>query len=316
MGIPRERELIALLTETVEPEANRAGLTSDCAIVPLGEVELVATVDTFAATTHFPPGTPPHAAARLAANAALSDLAAAGADVMGLLVGCGLPGDLTEAQARRIGRTLAEQAQAHGGEVLGGDTKPRDELAFAITALGTCPEGQALTRQGARAGDRLVLSGALGGAGAALERVRAGLHPRKAEPLLEPEARVDAGRMLREVGACACVDLSDGLADGAIALAEASGVRCVVDASAVPLHPWAREADEGLDWALSTGGDYELLVAVPEDALEGLVARWKAIDLDPALVGRIEEGAGAVLRRDGEERTLARGYEHRFDEPA
>lgn len=313
MSLPPERELIERLTAAATVERNRAGFDSDCAIVDLGGTELVATIDTFAADTHFPPGTPPSMAAHLATAAAMSDLAAAAADVLGLLVGYAIPPRVSEAQVDRMGRTVAELVEAHGGEVLGGDTKPRDQLELSIAALGTAPNGTALTRRGASPGDRLVVSGPLGGAGAALERVQAGLEPRQAEPLLSPTPRIDAGRALRDVGASCCVDLSDGLADGAVAIAEASDVRVVLDAEAIPLHPWAKGQEEGRAWALSTGGDYELLAAIPEAGTERLVATWEALDLDPAVVGRVEAGGAAVLEEDGQERVLSRGYEHRFD---
>lgn len=312
MSLPPERELIELLTERAEHDRNEAGFVDDCAIVPFGETDLVLTIDSFAEESHFPPGTPPGSAGRMATEAAISDLAAAGAEVVGVLAAYGLPDRLTRAQAREMGQAVAGTVEGHGGEVLGGDTKPRDHLELAITALGECPRGSALSRSGARPGDTLLVTGVLGGAGAALDRIRSGLDPRQADPLLAPEARIQAGLTLRESGANACIDLSDGLADGAVAIAEASEVQLVVEADAVELHPWAAEDERGLDWALTTGGDYELLAAVPDESLDRVEAAWDAIGLSPSRIGRVETGSGAVLTTDEGESVLERGYEHRF----
>lgn len=313
MGLPPERELIDLVTRSATVDRNRAGFASDCAIVPFEDRELVATVDTFAQASHFPPGTPTRMAGHLATAATLSDLAAAGAELVGALVGLGLPSELTEAQVRELGQAVSGLLEEHGGELLGGDTKPRQELTLAVTALGTCPPGQAMTREGAEPGDRLLLTGPLGGAGAALERIQAGEGARKADPLLSPQPRLPAGQLASEAGVRCAMDLSDGLADAAAAIAEVSETRLAVDADAVPLHPWAQDAEEGLDWALTTGGDYELLASVPPEALDRVEAGWDALGLDWSEVGRVEDGQGAVLLEDGDAQVLERGYEHRFD---
>lgn len=318
---PGERELIAAVTEAARVQTNRAGFESDCAILELGDRDLVATTDAFTASTHLPEGTGPRQAGRLAAGAALSDLAAAGADLLGALVACQLPPGADRELARELGEGLAGVVEAHGGEVLGGDTKPRDELGLVVTALGTAPAGTALTRATARPGDALLVTGPLGGAGAALERLRENrLDPSAADPLMAPAPRFEAGRVLRETGGegprPAAMDLSDGLADAAVAIAQASEVRVVVDEAEVPLHPWAREAgaEAGRGWALSTGGDYELAAAVPGATADAVLDAWRDAGLDPARVGRVEAGEGAALAGGDGNRPLSRGYEHGFDD--
>lgn len=310
--LPPERELIEALTEHLTSQANTAGFTDDCAVIPLGTVDLVATVDTFAQASHFPPGTPPAMAGHLAGAAALSDLAAAGAKPTGVLVGYGLPPKMTLGEARDMARGLSGVAESVGAEVLGGDTKPRQELSLAVTALGTTEPGQAMSRSHAQPGQVLVVTGPLGGASAALARIQGGLSPAKASPLLEPTPRIEAGLHLREAGVSCCMDLSDGLAEGASAIAEASGVGIEVDGDQVPLHPWAIEDAAGLEGALDGGGDYELVASVPGDRVDQVLARLEALGLSPAVVGRTLKGQGAVLLDGDEQRVLDRGYEHRF----
>lgn len=313
MGLPDERALIDALTVQPEPDRNRAGFASDCAIVPLGDRDLVATVDGFAAATHFPEGLPATHAGRLAAGATLADVAAAGAEVLGVLAAYGVPPGVDEATIVDLANGIAQTVEAAGGEVLGGDTKPRAELTATLTAIGTCPAGEALTRAGAHPGQLLLVTGPLGGAGAALDRLREGLDAAEAEPLLPPD-RLGVGCELRQWGASCAMDLSDGLADAAVALSRVSEVRVTIEADAVPLHPWARENRDGLEHALSTGGDYELVAAIDEDAREPVLAALEAEGAQPAIVGRVEAGEGAWIADDEGPTELDRGYEHRFDD--
>lgn len=313
MSLPDERALIAELTEDLRSGRNRAGFVSDCAVVPLGEGELVATVDAFARSTHFPEGLPSAMAGRLAAGATLSDLAAAGAELLGVLAAYGVPAETDRDAIGDLAGAIAGRVERAGGEILGGDTKPRSELTVSLTALGTCPAGEAMTRQRARPGQRLVLTGPLGGAGAALDRIREGLDPSEADPLVPPD-RLTAGRRLRAEGVRCAVDLSDGLAEAAVGLSRAADVAVHLEAEDVPLHGWARQASDGLAHALATGGDYELLAAVDPGDLDAVLASLRELDLSPTPVGRVEEGEGAWLHRAEGPEELHGGYEHRFDD--
>lgn len=311
MGLPDERVLIDAVTARLDPDRNRAGFASDCAVIPLGELDLVATVDAFAAPTHFPEGLPAPRAGRLAAGATLADLAAAGAEVLGVLTAYGVPSDVDEDTIVELADGIGRAVQAAGGEVLGGDTKPQAELTVTLTAIGTCPAGEAMTREGARPGQLVLVTGPLGGAGAALDRIDGGLDPAEADPLLPPD-RLAVGRLLRQHGAACAMDLSDGLADAAVALSETSGVRLTVEADAIPRHPWAKGAEDGLDHALSTGGDYELAATIDEDQRAAVLEALEAAGAQPAVVGRVEAGKGAWLASQAGIEELDRGYEHRF----
>lgn len=313
MGLPDERELIDRITAGLTSRRNRAGFASDCAVVPFDETELVASVDAFAADTHFPDGLPPKEVGRLAAGAAMSDLAAAGAEPIGAQVAYGVPPDVDRSTVYKIAEAVATWVEDAGGEILGGDTKPRAELTLSVNALGSCPSDEAMTRQAARAGEHVLVTGPLGGAGAALDRIRDGMDTARAHPLIPPN-RLEAGQALRSAGARCAMDLSDGLAEAARAIADAAEVRLEIDAAAIPLHDWAGE-DDGLEHALTTGGDYELVATVGEDVLDEARARLASLGLDPTTVGRVREGEGAILEREGDVRELDRGYEHGFQAP-
>ena len=134
-------------------------------------------------------------------------------------------------------------------------------------------------RAGARPGDLLVVTGPLGGAGAAFRRGE----------YVRPPLRLEEGERLAAT-AHAMLDVSDGIAVDAGHLARRSGVRCVVELGAVPLAAGAQVDDLGF------GEDYELLAAVPEAG--GF-----------AVVGRVEAGEGVVLLLDNQPYDL-RGWEH------
>jgi thiamine-monophosphate kinase len=208
-----------------------------------------------------------------AAGVNLSDLAASGAEPVALLVSLGLPPETTVDDALELYAGLNER----GVPVRGGDTTRADRVVLSVTALGRSERVPG--RAGARAGDVLVVTGPLGGAGAAFREGR----------LLPVPNRLDEGRRLAHA-ATAMLDVSDGLAPDANHIAERSGVRLAIELERVPLAEGVELDDLGF------GEDYELLATTPEPL--GLPA-----------IGRVEEGAGVELTLGGEPYSLA-GWEH------
>jgi thiamine-monophosphate kinase len=208
-----------------------------------------------------------------AAAVNLSDLAASGAEPRGLLVALGVPADSRVDDVLELYQGIAETEVP----VVGGDTTRSEAVVLSITALGR--SDRVPGRAGARPGDVLVVTGPLGGAGAAFREQR----------LLRPPLRLTEGRELART-ATAMLDLSDGLAVDAGQIARRSGVRCEIDLERVPLADGASIDDLGF------GEDYELLAAVAQPG------RFDAI-------GRCTEGEGAEIRLHGERVDLS-GWEH------
>ena len=208
-----------------------------------------------------------------AAAVNLSDLAASGAVPEALLVTLALPRSTETAAVLELYEGIAEA----GVPVVGGDTTASATVLISVTALGRSERVPG--RAGAVPGDVLVVTGPLGGAGAAF---RAGSYVR-------PPLRLAEGQALAR-SAHALLDVSDGLAVDAGHIARRSGVRVEIELDAVPLAPGATVADLGF------GEDFELLAAVPDSGAL-------------PVIGSIRPGEGVGLLRAGEPFELS-GWEH------
>jgi thiamine-monophosphate kinase len=252
--------------------AIQTGIGDDCAVLRLlpGHDSLVTTDFTLEGIHFRRDWHPPESVGHRSLARGLSDIAAMGGDPVAAFLSLALPRDLPQAWVGRFARSLISLAEKYGVTLAGGDTaeSPNGILADIIV-VGTVPKGKSVLRSGARPGDRIFVSGELGGSAAAVARMQA--KPRKKLPPRDyprhfyPEPRVELGRILREKGmVSAMIDTSDGLSTDLTHLCEESGVGAEVDATLIPrarVGKPAREVD--LDLALHGGEDYELLFTSP-----------------------------------------------------
>ena len=272
------------------------GVEHDAALVP---PDLVVTQDALAEDVHFRlDWTSWRDLGWKAAAVNLSDLAASGAEPIGLLVTLAVPGS-TELDAVL---ELYEGMSETGVPVLGGDTTDAPGVWLSVTALGRSQRVPG--RAGARPGDVLVVTGPLGASAAGFESLRNGFAGPLVRAHLRPPLRLAEGRQLAR-DATAMLDLSDGLATDAAHLARRSGCRLVVELERVPVAAGVAEIAERVGrsvWELACafGEDYELLAALPQEA-----ARRHAFPV----VGSCAAGSGVALLLDGEPLELA-GWEH------
>ncbi|QTH20483.1 thiamine-phosphate kinase [Rhizorhabdus wittichii] len=288
------------------------GLADDAAVLPapVGR-DLVLTHDMLVEGVHYLPGDPAGDVAWKLLAVNLSDLAAKGAEPLGVLMGFGLTdaADWDAAFVDGLGRALDH----FGVPLLGGDTVAQPAGAarvLGLTAIGQAPAGGVPDRRGAKAGDLLVLTGPVGDAGLGLRIARGEVEgPRRLLKAYRlPMPRLAEGRALAPL-ADAMADVSDGLLIDAARIAAASGLAVAIDLDAVPLSDEARVfgEDRAARLAAATAGDdYQLIAAVPPHAAAA-AARHATV------IGRFEAGSGLHLHdRDGPvplPGTL--GYEHR-----
>ena len=257
-------------------------LGDDCAVVRPGGGASVVSTDVMVDGVHFRLGeTGEEDVGWRAMAGATSDLAAMGADPGEAYLAVVVPEGADVLALHRGAEALAASC---GLTIAGGDLSAGPALCVTVTVVGYVESAEAAVgRDGARPGDRVVVTGPLGGSAASGYTAR--VHP-----------RLDAGRALARAGATAMIDLSDGLATDAGHVAERSGVRLVLDADRLPL-----AAGATLEQAACGGEDYELLACLPAEA--GQPAGVTEI-------GEVRAGAGLEWVNAPPAAASWRGHEH------
>ena len=285
------------------------GVGDDCALwQPAPGMQLAVTCDMLVQGRHFLQGVDPMRLGHKALAVNLSDLAACGATPVAFTLALALP-RIDEAWLQQFSSGLWALADAHGCELVGGDTT-RGPLNICITVFGEVPRGQALLRSGAKEGDDIYVSGTLGDARLALEALQGKIElpPEilaQARLRLElPTPRVALGTALRGI-ATSSIDISDGLAGDLGHILKASGVGAQIDTEitinliATCAHiDWARGqfyAQKQLKMVLSGGDDYELAFTAPPTARQAVQAASASSQTPVTRIGVIQSQPGLRL---------------------
>ena len=289
------------------------GLVDDAALVshPAGD-ELVICADMLIAGRHFLAEDGAELAARRALRVNLSDLAAMGAAPAGYLTCVAWPDDADAADRAAFAYGLARDQAVFGVSLLGGDTTSGSgPLTISITMIGRVPKASAMLRSGARAGDRLIVTGVIGDGRLGLKAARGELsiNPDDGRALARrfrlPQPRLEIAAPLRRY-AHAAIDVSDGLIADAGHIARASGLALSLDLEKVrlsdPARTWrARRSDRvaATAWLASGGDDYELACAVAPDRADAFIDACAGKGLAAAPVGVFEAGEGVRTHWSG-----------------
>lgn len=289
----------------------RLGIGDDAAVLRMADVaECVVTVDMMMDGVDFElERVDPRRIGRKALAINLSDLAAMASEPLAGVVAVALPRSGGMQLAVDLYEGMLPLAEQYGLAIAGGDTNSwNGPLVISVTLLGKVTARGALQRSGARPGDRLLVTGSLGGS-------ILGRH-------LDFEPRVhEAHELMRRYELHAGMDLSDGLSTDLTRLAAESGCGAEVWADAVPISEDARrlvdqlaDGSSPLEHALSDGEDFELLLAAPREEAERMVAE-RPLGVPLTMIGEFvaEPGVWQIGAAGDRLPMAARGYQHEFD---
>ena len=295
----REHDLINWIRSQppLDPSAVPVGPGDDCAVIRLGDEQVLVTIDQVLDGVHFRlAASGAEAAGRKAMARNLSDIAAMAGEPTAATASVALPTGCDDDVAKDIYRGLRSLGEQFGCPLVGGDVAVWEgALAISVTVLGRPAGIEPVLRSGARPGDALCVTGQLGGA---WQNGRDLTFTPRIEAARQLAARWDVHAM---------IDLSDGLATDLRHLCTASGVGAELATDAIPVHP----DSDGLKGALCDGEDYELLFAVSPDDAEAIAAEG-LVDVPVSRIGAVTEGGEVVLiDPDGRRSPLtSSGWEH------
>ena len=299
-------------------QANSAlqqGIGDDCAIlrVPQG-LELVFSLDTLVAGVHFPEDADPGEIAWRLLGAAVSDLAAMGAEPNCFTLALTLP-ELDQQWLKKFSQQLASAADKYQITLAGGDTT-KGPLTLSVQVQGFVEQGRALLRSGASAGDLICVSGSLGDSRAGLELLDIEQPGVSQQYLLQryyrPVPRIATGLLLRDY-ASACIDISDGLLADLEHILRRSGVGARLNADSIPMSEAMRQVagTKALQWALSGGEDFELCFTVPAEQWPALNQQLLQHQVAVSTIGVISAETELQIFREGQWQNItAAGYNH------
>jgi len=283
-----------------EPGASvRLGIGDDCALLAVPDgMDMAVSMDSLVEGVHFPPGAPADLLGYRALMVNLSDLAAMGATPAGFTLALTLP-TADDTWLRAFGAGLKAGAQQYQCPLIGGNIA-RGPLNITIQVHGLVASGHAITRTGARDGDRIYVSGHLGASALAIRRLMtikdADPERRRSESAFyKPVPRLALGAAVTGL-VTAGLDISDGLVADLAHLCAQSDVAGQVDLEAVPMAPALHSlpAEEARKLALTGGEDYELILTVSPAQEAAFVAAARALDLPVHAIGDIVQGAGVT----------------------
>jgi len=311
----KERSLIQQIRKMALSSANSAvkvGIGDDCAVLrPKPGFELLVTTDLCIENVHFRRAWhPPAVVGHRCLTRGLSDIAAMGGEPLACFLSLGFPADVPQSWVNGFLRGLLALARRHKVQLAGGDVSSATQIMADIVVTGQVPAGTAVLRSGAQSGDRIYVTGSLGGSAGTLRQLLAGgsVKPSKTCPHFYPTPRLKVGDWIRKRRlVTAMIDLSDGLSVDLAHICDESGVSGLLISSKIPV---AKNAD--LELALHGGEDYELLFTARRKAkIPARIAGIEVTEIGEIRNRRDYSSAIQILGDNGKVTSLPqRGWQH------
>ena len=278
------------------------GIGDDCAVLRVpSDKDLVFSLDTLVEGVHFPLNADAAELAWRLLGAAVSDLAAMGAQPNNFTLALTLPA-LDQQWLQRFSENLALAANQYQITLAGGDTT-KGPLTLSAQVQGFVDRGQALLRNGAKLGDLVCVTGTLGDSRAGLSLLDAQELSSEQRYLMaryyRPEPRVSTGMLIKDY-ASACIDISDGLLADLGHILNQSEVGAKLSRESIPMSEQMQNvaAEKSLSWALSGGEDFELCFTVPKQKWPMLQQALQGHSVQVSQIGEVVAQAGIQMLQD------------------
>lgn len=338
-SMPSESQIISQIRARASRASRvRTGIGDDAAVIEQdGESDLITCCDLMVEGVHFRvEWSPPSLIGRKALAVTLSDIAAMGGVARFAMISLAVPEKTPSDFIDGLLQGLFDMADACGVYIIGGDTSSSPVSLFIDTiAIGECARGKAVTRRGARPGDRIFVTGTLGGSALGLSLLERGLRydysasgesggtmsRASREALLKhlaPEPQLRAGRAIGECeAATSMIDISDGLSTDLWHVLDESDCGAIIQAGLIPVADCVLSLREGepqidtLSMAIGSGEEYELLFTARPVHRQRLLDISRSLGVRITEIGEIVEAEGLYMEIDGSlERVEPTGYEH------
>lgn len=305
--------LIEEIRKGIKVPPGITGIGDDCAVIPQREgVETLVSTDMLIEGRHFLlDDASPYSIGWKSAAVNISDIAAMGGRCTGSFLSFALPEGTSCEWVSEFLKGYKEVSAKYNCPLLGGDTTSSpDRLCISVTVLGESQAGYSVRRGKASAGELICVTGPLGDSACGLNLILNGC--KRDEDALRliskhylPMPRVDEGRLLAQSGACAMMDISDGIGSDLRHILQASGTGAEIDVQSIPLSAEIKRKCAQLGWdaiklAISGGEDYELLFTISEED-------ERRLETEHYIIGRITAGSGITWKGSDKEYS---GYRH------
>jgi thiamine-monophosphate kinase len=299
--------------------------SDDAALLNFGENYLVATSDLLIQSTHFPRQMTPRQIGKKVVTVNVSDLAAMGAESLGIIVAMAMPPDLTVSDFDEILDGILEACENYQMALIGGDTNESTELTLCGTCLGIVAKDKVMMKSGSQVEDIVAVTGPLGIAAAGFEILSADesklrdLNPTFKElalkHALEPNAQLEKGILFSKTGAVtSATDITDGLLSelGELIQANQNNIGMIIYEDKIPIldeifELARRIGKDPIEMALSYGEDFEILLTIKKDKFKEIEDKISLYEIGSVT----SSGQIQMINKEGKINILIpKGYEH------